>query len=255
MIIAVGRTGNCWLKDLIPSGKIKNSPVDIGIRVELPHEYTDHLTDQMYEFKLKTEANGLEIRTFCINPSGFVIQEGTLCSAFVNGHSYRDVLSKSLMTNFAVLAKVSFSDMKEPNDFVLSEASKCRILTGKDTMTQKLKDFVIDRKTPDAEIFSEKRLTHVGGIGNLNFALDSRVAKALKEGLRVFAKTIPDLFSDDVYIHGIEGKCYSDKIECDENFHVGDGIYCIGDGSGWTRGLSQAMVSGLIVADIIRRDK
>lgn len=52
-------------------------------------------------------------------------------------------------------------------------------------------------------------------------------------------------------IYGCENKYYSIRPQSDENFMLTDGVYLIGDGSGITRGLSQAGAMGLFVADKI----
>jgi uncharacterized FAD-dependent dehydrogenase len=50
----------------------------------------------------------------------------------------------------------------------------------------------------------------------------------------------------------VEVKFYSSKVLVDRNFETPiKGLYAIGDGAGITRGLMQAGVSGMVVADAI----
>ena len=59
--------------------KVVNNQVDIGVRVEVPNEVIKHITDDIYELKIKYRSKGYEdiIRTFCMNPGGHVVAENT----------------------------------------------------------------------------------------------------------------------------------------------------------------------------------
>ena len=268
IVIAVGRVGNKLLDNMIIGSEktINASNVDIGFRVEMPACDVRDLTDAQHEFKLRTEANGLQIRTFCVNPDGYISNECIDGTVLVNGHSYRNPEKRSYRTNFAVLASIPFDEAFEPNEYALGVAKLCERLNEGPTISQNIIDFMIDRTTSQHEFDLETGKTilipvgamgrdYMGERGNLNFILPDRISRALKEGLRVFAKTIPNLLGRYTWIHGIEAKCYSNKIEISKAFEVkgvDEGLYCIGDGSGWTRGLAQAAVSGIMAADNIR---
>ena len=68
----------------------KSNRVDIGVRVELPAVIFSHLTDELYESKIvcRTEKFEDNVRTFCMNPYGIVVNENTNGIVTVNGHSY-----------------------------------------------------------------------------------------------------------------------------------------------------------------------
>lgn len=57
----------------------KVNRVDIGVRVELPAVIFSHLTDRLYESKIvyRTELFEDNVRTFCMNPNGIVVNENT----------------------------------------------------------------------------------------------------------------------------------------------------------------------------------
>jgi len=66
--------------------------VDIGVRVEVPQSVTDTFTNLLYEFKIKyyTVEFEDEVRTFCVNPGGFITiekNEGGIIT--VNGHCFK----------------------------------------------------------------------------------------------------------------------------------------------------------------------
>ena len=86
--------------------------VDIGVRVELPYEVFAHLTDELYESKIvyRTEKFEDNVRTFCMNPHGIVVNENTNGIVTVNGHSYEDAAMQTENTNFALLVAKHFSE-------------------------------------------------------------------------------------------------------------------------------------------------
>ena len=78
-----------------------NNQVDIGVRVEVPAQVFKHITDEVYEAKLvyRTQRYNDLVRTFCMNPNGYVVAENTDGIVTVNGHSYRDPKLHSNNTN------------------------------------------------------------------------------------------------------------------------------------------------------------
>ncbi len=74
----------------------KSNRVDLGVRVELPAVVFSDLTDELYESKIvyRTEKFEDNVRTFCMNPNGIVVNENTNGIVTVNGHSYEDSAMK-----------------------------------------------------------------------------------------------------------------------------------------------------------------
>ena len=72
------------------------------------------------------------------------------------------------------------------------------------------------------------------------------------EALRAFDHLAPGLYSQNTLLYGVEVKFYSSKVLVGNNFETAiGGLYAIGDGAGITRGLMQASVTGMAVADDI----
>ena len=69
-------------------------PVDIGVRVEVPDSACEELTRDFYEVKClyNTPTFDDRVRTFCMNPSGFVVSEFNRTHGLVtvNGHSLKN---------------------------------------------------------------------------------------------------------------------------------------------------------------------
>lgn len=128
-IIAPGREGADWLTHEFAKHKIGmvNNAVDIGVRVELPAPVFEPLTDKLYESKLiyNSPTFGDEVRTFCMNPNGEVVQENYNGISTVNGHSYAEKTTNN--TNFALLVSEKFTEpFKEPIQYGQHIAKTCK---------------------------------------------------------------------------------------------------------------------------------
>ncbi|MBQ1421512.1 MAG: FAD-dependent oxidoreductase, partial [Firmicutes bacterium] len=122
LIISIGRSGSKWMETVCDDLGLekKSNRVDIGIRVELPHEVFSELTDELYESKIvyRTKQYNDLVRTFCMNPHGVVVNENTNGIVTVNGHSYEDPAMHTENTNFALLVTKHFTEpFKESNDY------------------------------------------------------------------------------------------------------------------------------------------
>ncbi|MPN54079.1 hypothetical protein SDC9_201748 [bioreactor metagenome] len=93
--------------------------------------------------------------------------------------------------------------------------------------------------------------------GDLSFVLPHRHLTSIIESLRAFDKIAPGLYSKNTLLYGVEVKFYSCKIAVNESFATAiPGLYAIGDGAGITRGLMQASVTGVVVAqDILQKEE
>ena len=59
---------------------------------------------------------------------------------------------------------------------------------------------------------------------------------------------VPGFASNETLLYSPELKFYSNKIKMDENLTTNvKGLYCLGDSSGWTRGLMMASVMGVVM--------
>ena len=151
-IIAPGREGADWLTHEFAKNKIGmvNNAVDVGVRVELPAPVFEPLTSKLYESKLIYHAPtfGDEVRTFCMNPNGEVVQENYNGIATVNGHSYAEMKTRN--TNFALLVSEKFTEpFKEPIRYGQHIASLANMLGG-GILVQRFGDLLDGRRsTPD----------------------------------------------------------------------------------------------------------
>ena len=253
-VISVGRSGSKWLEGVCRSLDIKTSSnrVDIGVRVELPAEIFEPLTNELYESKIVYRTQKFEdmVRTFCMNPHGVVVNENTNGIVTVNGHSYEDPSKHTENTNFALLVSKHFSlPFKDSNGYGESIARLSNMLGG-GVMVQRFGDLVRGRRSTESRIresFVTPTLSATPG--DLSLVIPKRILDGIIEMIHALDKIAPGTANDDTLLYGVEVKFYNMEVAIDENLETEcRGLYVIGDGSGVTHSLSHASASGVYVA-------
>ncbi len=253
-IISVGRSGSKWMESVCKTLKIKSrsNRVDIGVRVELPHEVFAHLTDELYESKIIYRTAKFQdlVRTFCMNPHGAVVTENTNGIVTVNGHSYEDPKMHTDNTNFALLVSKHFSEpFKDSNGYGESIARLSNMLGG-GVMVQRFGDLIRGQRSTQSRI-EECFLTPTlnATAGDLSLVIPKRILDGIIEMIYALDKIAPGTANDDTLLYGVEVKFYNMEVEIDKNLETNlKGLYVIGDGSGVTHSLSHASASGVYAA-------
>ena len=253
-IVSVGRSGSKWMEQVCHEMDIptKSNRVDIGVRVELPAVIFSHLTDELYESKIVYRTQQFEdnVRTFCMNPHGIVVNENTNGIVTVNGHSYEGEEMQTENTNFALLVAKHFSEpFKDSNGYGESIARLSNMLGG-GVIVQRFGDLVRGRRSTESRI--EEGLvtpTLSATPGDLSLVLPKRILDGIIEMIYALDKIAPGTANDDTLLYGVEVKFYNMEVELNDNLECKyDGLYIIGDGSGVTHSLSHASASGVYVA-------
>lgn len=253
-VISVGRSGSKWMETVCNDLHIptKSNRVDIGVRVELPAVIFSHLTDELYESKIvyRTEKFEDNVRTFCMNPYGMVVNENTNGIVTVNGHSYESADLRTENTNFSLLVAKHFSEpFKDSNGYGESIARLSNMLGG-GVIVQRFGDLVRGRRSNTKRI--EEGLvtpTLAATPGDLSLVLPKRILDGIIEMIYALDKIAPGTANDDTLLYGVEVKFYNMEVEIDEHLQSKySGLYIIGDGSGVTHSLSHASASGVYVA-------
>ena len=253
-IISVGRSGSKWMENVCRSLDIetKSNRVDLGVRVELPAVIFSHLTDELYESKIvyRTEKFEDNVRTFCMNPYGMVVNENNNGIVTVNGHSYEGKEKRTENTNFALLVSKHFSEpFKDSNGYGESIARLSNMLGG-GVIVQRFGDLVRGRRT-NARRLEESTVipTLAATPGDLSLVLPKRILDGIIEMIYALDKIAPGTANDDTLLYGVEVKFYNMEVDIDEHLESRHrGLYIIGDGSGVTHSLSHASASGVYVA-------
>ena len=257
LVLATGRSGSAWMGEICDKFDIEQmrNRVDIGVRVELPAEVFESITNQVYESKIvyQTKKYGDLVRTFCMNPHGEVVSENTGGIVTVNGHSYagKDKLTEN--TNFALLVSNVFTEpFKDSNEYGASIASLSNMLGG-GVLMQRFGDLQQGRRTSERRMqkcFTRPTLNATAG--DLSLVIPKRQLDDIMEMIYALDKIAPGVANEDTLLYGVEVKFYNSKVKVDNNLMTKvSNMYAIGDGSGVTHSLSQASASGVLVARIL----
>lgn len=259
VICGPGREGAEWFaaeaKRLgIPAA---NNPVDIGVRVEVPAEITEHIARAVYESKLIYFSRSFDdrVRTFCMNPNGEVVIENNSGLITVNGHSYAE--KKTENTNFALLVSKSFTEpFKEPIRYGKNVAQLANMLGG-GVLVQRLGDLLDGRRSTTERINRGlvRPTLKDATPGDLSLVLPYRHLVAILEMLQALDYVAPGIHSRHTLLYGVEVKFYSSRLAVDHNLETSiKNLFAVGDGAGITRGLAQASASGIVAArEILNR--
>lgn len=260
LVCAPGREGSEWFVGEVDKLglKLTSNAVDIGVRVEMPAEILETITDIVYESKLIYFSKSFDdrIRTFCMNPYGFVVEENNDSLLTVNGHSYAHKRSEN--TNFAILVSKKFTEpFHEPIKYGKYIANLANILGG-GVIVQRLGDLLDGRRsTPERILRGLVRPTMPDATpGDLSLVLPYRHLQDIKEMLEALDKVAPGANSRHTLLYGVEVKFYSNRLELSHKLETKiPNFFAIGDGAGITRGLVQASAAGVTVGkEILARE-
>ena len=256
VVAAPGRVGANWMKGEAESLELKttSSPVDIGVRVELPATILKKITDITYEPKLIYYSKTFDdkVRTFCMNPYGEVVIEESEGITTVNGHSYAK--RKSDNTNFAILVSNTFTEpFRDPIAYGRYIARLANLLGG-GAIIQRLGDLLAGRRSTKDRI--DRCLTRPTLLkatpGDLSFVFPYRHLQSIIEMLQALDRLAPGVYSRHTLLYGVEVKFYSNRIEVSREMETKvKNLFAIGDGAGITRGLLQASACGVLAARTI----
>ncbi|NLO49357.1 MAG: FAD-binding protein [Clostridiales bacterium] len=253
IVIATGRGGAAWLERQCAIHDIhhKSGTVDIGVRVEVRSEIIEHINEVLYESKLigypKPFKN--KVRTFCQNPGGFVSQENYDDLSVVNGHSYKNL--KSDNTNLAILCSHNFTEpFNQPIAFAKRIGELTNMLGGGRIMVQRYGDVLDGKRTWQDELSKSniKPSLPDAVAGDITFAMPYRTMTNIINFIEAVDLVVPGFASAETLLYSPELKFYSNKVKMTPDLKTSvAGLYCLGDSSGWTRGLMMASSMGVLM--------
>ena len=254
IVIATGRRGADWLEKVCAENGIAHRPgtVDIGVRVECRNEVMEIVNKILYEGKLigypKPWKN--KVRTFCQNPGGFVAQENYDNNlAVVNGHSFKELKSEN--TNLAILVSHNFTEpFNQPIAYAQKVGELTNMLGAGHILVQRDGDILDGKRTWQEELArSNVKPTLKDAVaGDITAAMPYRAMTNIIEFIRMLDEVVPGFASDETLLYSPELKFYSNKVRMDQNLNTNiRGLHCLGDSSGWTRGLMMASAMGVLM--------
>ena len=261
-VVATGRRGADWLEKICAENDIAHEPgtVDIGVRVEVRNEVMETVNRVLYESKLIGYPHPFKnkVRTFCQNPGGFVSQENYDNDlAVVNGHSYKEL--KSSNTNLAILCSHNFNvPFNQPIAYAQKVGELTNMLGAGHILVQRFGDILDGKRTWEKELSqSNVRPTLPDAVaGDITAAMPYRAMMNIINFIKAVDEVVPGFASEETLLYSPELKFYSNRVKMDSDFNTSvAGLYCLGDSSGWTRGLMMASVMGVLMGRKIRREE
>jgi len=250
VVVSVGRSGHKLIKQIIstnPELVVDDTKVDLGIRFELPNHIVEDLNREMYEFKVKFKSRtGYMVRTFCNNPSGYVVTENYGDFKTVNGHS--KLKEKSKNTNFAILTTVQLTEpFNDPIGYGSHIAKLTNLLAGDKVILQTYSHFVDSKRTKN--LYRVKPTLNPSNfiLGDINLAYPRRVIESIIDFIENLNEVVPGISNADNLVYAPEIKFYSNTLNNEHFPH----LKFIGDCSGYTRSIIYASAHGHLMAQEI----
>ena len=263
IVVATGRRGADWLEKLCAEHGIAHAPgtVDIGVRVEVRSEIMEKVNNVLYESKLIGYPAPFrdKVRTFCQNPGGFVAQENYNAGlAVVNGHSFKG--RKSENTNLAILCSQNFTQpFNQPIAYAQKIGELTNMLGAGSILVQRFGDILDGKRTWQKELSrSNVRPTLPDAVaGDITAAMPYRAMTNIIRFMQAVDEVVPGFAAPETLLYSPELKFYSNKVKMDADLNTNiANLHCLGDSSGWTRGLMMASVMGVRMARmILKKDR
>ncbi len=261
LLVAPGRYGAKWFAEQAEKLGIKKvyTPIDIGIRVEVPAIVMDSVTKVSLDpkFHVYTKTYDDFARTFCVNERGFVVKEVYEDLILVNGHAMYSKRSEN--TNFALLIRIKLTEpVENTTEFGRQIAKQTNILGGGKPIVQKLGDLERGRRSTwkrIKEAMIKPTLTDVTP-GDLALVLPHRILTDIKEALEALNRVIPGIKSNSTLLYAPEVKFSAHRILTNKELETAENLFVAGDGVGLSRGIVIAAATGIIAAEgIVRKIK
>ncbi|MBW2557575.1 MAG: FAD-dependent monooxygenase [Deltaproteobacteria bacterium] len=258
VLASPGRGGAYWFRDTSGKTGVNNNfgPIDVGIRVELNREFYDAITDVVYDpkFIFHTRRHGDRVRTFCTNPGGRVRIENYNHFKLINGDALFD--RKTENTNFALINTVSLTQpFSDTTEFGRMIAKQFFLLGGGRPIVQRIGDFREGKRSSQSTFdskthhFDRCRATYNAVPGDITLGLPARIVDNLWESLKTLDKIVPGILHPSTLLYAPEIKFFDTHFPTDRHLETNiEGIFVAGDGTGKSRGIVGAAVSGIIAA-------
>lgn len=258
VLSAPGRSGAYRFRDLSNKIGVDNNfgPIDVGIRIELNKKFSDSLTDVVYDpkFIFQTRRHKDRVRTFCANPGGRVRVENYGKFKLVNGDALFN--RKTENTNFALINTVfltqPFSDTTEFGQMI---ARQFFLLGGGRPIVQRVGDFREGKRSSKSTFnsktrhFDSCRATCNATPGDITLGLPARIMDNLWESLKTLDKIVPGILHPSTLLYAPEIKFFDTHFPTNRHLETNiEGIFVAGDGTGKSRGIVGAAISGITAA-------
>jgi hypothetical protein len=247
VIVGVGKRSNLVEKLVKQLNlKTKNNRVQIGVRVECPNKFLKELVERFYDFKLVMETKLGRWRTFCVcQKEAYVVPEqswtekGDLEFISANGSA---VEGNNGFLNFGIMGELDLNLNREEQ---IKLVQKVNNGTEK-LLMQNINDFLLKKASTD--LYHDTTLEdHLWRFDNLWKYYPQEICEELREFIRELCKC----YRLDGHIIAPEVKLTNSLIEMPKPFEIYPNLFVIGDASGYTRGIIQSGISGMLLGEYL----
>ena len=169
--------------------------------------------------------------------------------AVVNGHSYKE--KKSPNTNVAILCSHNFNQpFNQPIAYAQKVGELTNMLGAGHILVQRYGDILDGKRTWPKELAqSNVRPTLPDAVaGDITAAMPYRAMLNIINFIQAVDEVVPGFASNETLLYSPELKFYSNRVKMDTDFNTSiEGLHCLGDSSGWTRGLMMASAMGVLM--------
>lgn len=267
LICAPGRVGSTWFREKADKLGINYSwgAIDVGIRVEMPKEYYEDLTNIIYDPKLIMDKKDKEFtRTFCTNPGGRIRLERFYEDGkeffLINGDANKD--SKTKNTNFAILTRFYLTKpLVDTRKEGLELVKRVNRYGGGKPLIQKMGDFFADKRTKEENLLNNGIIPTLNRelvtSGDINLAYSYKVVRKIKDFIDRLDHLVPGVKEKNNLIYAPEIKFYETNYITNSNLETNIyNLFVAGDGVGKSRGIVGAALTGIIAArGILKKEK
>ena len=173
----------------------------------------------------------------------------------VNGHSYKD--RKSNNTNLAVLATQHFrAPFDRPIAYSQQVGQLMNMLGDGHILVQRFGDIIDGKRTWQNELVRSNVIPTLPDAqpGDITSAMPYRIMTDIVEFIKAVDLVVPGFASGETLLYAPELKFYSNRVKMDEQLNTNvASLHCLGDSSGWTRGLMMSSVMGLLMGEKLAR--
>jgi uncharacterized FAD-dependent dehydrogenase len=279
VILATGHSAQDLYKHLIDKNiGMKAKDFAIGVRVEHPRKYIDHLQhgkfceapemgSARYRLSWHDKWSDHGVYSFCMCPGGYVLSSGTEKEGIVvNGMSnfarnspwsnaalVVSVKSETDLKDKDLMAGLRFQHEVEQKAFALSKkyasGRELPAMTIKEFMSGKLNDSPLPKTSSPSGIFK----------ADIRQIFPQFIIDHLKKGLEEFNKDLPGFVYEDGLLIAPETRTSAPlTILRDKETMVSvshKGLYPCGEGAGYAGGITSAAVDGVKCANSILRQE
>jgi uncharacterized FAD-dependent dehydrogenase len=92
--------------------------------------------------------------------------------------------------------------------------------------------------------------------GDITAAMPYRAMTNIINFIKAMDEVVPGFASYETLLYSPELKFYSNRVKMDDRFQTSvKGLHCLGDSSGWTRGLMMASAMGVMMARVLMEEE